>query len=395
MKIAILTSGIMPVPAVQGGAVENLIDFYLAYNEQHRLHDITVYSVWHPDTTKRNELKSTVNHYAYIKVTGLLAKLKKKFYQLTHKNEYYHYTIEYFLNEALQQIRHQQYDLLIIENRPGYALKVPQYTKAPIVLHLHNDFLNDTVPHAKAIYQAADRIVSVSDYITNRVKTLDSNSRKCVTVYNGIDLSLFSPTTAKHIDRSQLSLRPDDFVIIYSGRINREKGIFELIQAIKRLDNPRVKLLVIGSSFYGNATHDDPFIQELKQEASPLKERITFTGFIPYPDMPRYLALADIAVIPSQWEEPFGLTCLEAMAMKLPVITTRKGGIPEIACNDNAILLDTGKDFIPHLADAIQSLYQQPERRKSMSEASLRQAQRFSNIEYARKFFEAIVIIKE
>jgi glycosyltransferase involved in cell wall biosynthesis len=259
------------------------------------------------------------------------------------------------------------------------------------VLHLHNDFLNDTVPHAKAIYQAADRIVSVSDYITNRVKTLDSNSRKCVTVYNGIDLSLFSPTTAKHIDRSQLSLRPDDFVIIYSGRINREKGIFELIQAIKRLDNPRVKLLVIGSSFYGNATHDDPFIQELKQEASPLKERITFTGFIPYPDMPRYLALADIAVIPSQWEEPFGLTCLEAMAMKLPVITTRKGGIPEIACNDNAILLDTGKDFIPHLADAIQSLYQQPERRKSMSEASLRQAQRFSNIEYARKFFEAIM----
>ena len=45
MKIAILTSGILPVPAVQGGAVENLIDFYLAYNERQKLHDITVYSI--------------------------------------------------------------------------------------------------------------------------------------------------------------------------------------------------------------------------------------------------------------------------------------------------------------------------------------------------------------
>lgn len=43
MKIAILTSGILPVPAVQGGAVENLIDFYLDYNERNNLHDITVF----------------------------------------------------------------------------------------------------------------------------------------------------------------------------------------------------------------------------------------------------------------------------------------------------------------------------------------------------------------
>lgn len=39
MKIAILTSGILPVPAVQGGAVENLIDFYLEYNDRHQIHE--------------------------------------------------------------------------------------------------------------------------------------------------------------------------------------------------------------------------------------------------------------------------------------------------------------------------------------------------------------------
>ena len=81
MKIAILTSGIMPVPAVQGGAVENLIDFYLDYNNQHHLHNITVYCVSHPDVENLEAQESEVNHYIYIKVNTLWAKLKKVLYK--------------------------------------------------------------------------------------------------------------------------------------------------------------------------------------------------------------------------------------------------------------------------------------------------------------------------
>ena len=60
MKIAILTSGIQPIPAVQGGAVENLVDFYLEYNNQNKTHDITVYSVWHPEVKHHKALQSNV-----------------------------------------------------------------------------------------------------------------------------------------------------------------------------------------------------------------------------------------------------------------------------------------------------------------------------------------------
>lgn len=63
MKIAVLTSGRLPVPAVLGGAVENLIDFYLEYNDMHHLHDITVYSI------KSDKIKSpdtACNHYYYV-----------------------------------------------------------------------------------------------------------------------------------------------------------------------------------------------------------------------------------------------------------------------------------------------------------------------------------------
>ena len=60
MKIAILTCGMLPIPAVQGGAVENLIDYCLEYNDKYHLHDITVFSVFHPDTMDRSALKSIV-----------------------------------------------------------------------------------------------------------------------------------------------------------------------------------------------------------------------------------------------------------------------------------------------------------------------------------------------
>lgn len=84
MKIAILTSGIRAVPAVQGGAVENLVDFYLEYNDRHRLHDITVYSVWHPDAEQHPALKSEVNHYKYMKVDSFVSKIRKAIYKKRH-----------------------------------------------------------------------------------------------------------------------------------------------------------------------------------------------------------------------------------------------------------------------------------------------------------------------
>ena len=115
MRIAILTSGILSVPAVQGGAVENLIDFYLDYNDKNKLHDITIYSIWHPDVENHPALKSDSNHYIYIKVNGILPKLKKKLYKMKYGEEYYHYTIEYYLHEAIKDIRNKDFDIIIMD----------------------------------------------------------------------------------------------------------------------------------------------------------------------------------------------------------------------------------------------------------------------------------------
>ena len=393
MKIAILTSGILPLPAVQGGAVENLTDFYLEYNNQHRLHDITIYSVWHSDVERHPALQSTVNHYVYIKVTGLWAKLKKKWYQLTHHEEYYHYTIEFYLQEAIKDISRRSYDIILIENRPAYALKLKEVSNAKLVYHLHNEKLDSKSEKALDIYNAATCIITVSDYIKSRVLTINHYDEKTTTVYNGIDLHAFSSCNHS-INRNSIGLQEDDFVMVFSGRVTAEKGIMQLIEAMTLLqDLPRIKLLVIGSSFYGNDDNENSFAKALREKAAHLSDRIIFTGFIPYAQMPNYLQIADIAVIPSVWDDPFPTTVLEAQATGLPIISTRRGGIPEEVTEESAILLDTDECFVDNMATAIRDLYQHPEKRKALGQAGLLHSQYFNKERFAKDFFEALYII--
>ena len=392
MKIAILTSGILPIPAVKGGAVENLIDFYLDYNHRHKLHDITVYSVSDKMTEEHPALQSEVNHYHHIEIWSFWSKVRKHIYKMLHGQEYFHYTIEYYMEQAMKDILRQgDFDLIIIENRPAYSLKLASRTKAKLVCHLHNDFLNSKTKEAQSIYDALSRIITVSDYIGRRVKTIDPDSSKCITVNNGIDQSAFSPSIAQAIHRSDLGLQPNDFVLVFSGRMNEEKGIAELVQAMKLLhETPDIKLLVMGSSFFGDSSADSPFIRQLKADASQLRDRIVFTGFIPYSQVPNYLQLADVAVIPSMWDDPFPTSVLEAMCMGMPIITTARGGIPEEVTPENAVILPTDKAIVERMQTAILDLHDNREKCVQMGEASKRHSARFNRDRFAADFFQAL-----
>ena len=394
MKIAILTSGILPIPAVNGGAVENHIDFYLKYNHVHRLHEMTVFSIWDDKIKGHPALQSDINHYEYIKVTSWKAKIAKNLYNLLFGEKYYHYTIEYFFRKAWKRLQRNHYDIILLDNRPGYALdmRVPDSTK--LFLYLHNDLLNNTTKGYKEIYNKATRILTVSNYISSCVKTINPDDTKCFPILNGIDIQAFSPNIPSCITRSQLGLDEDDFVMVFSGRVTKEKGVSELIDVMIQLKQyEKIKLLIIGSSFYGDATREDSFIRTLKQKAETIKDRILFTGYIPYSQMPQYLKVSDIAVIPSLWDDPCPNTVLEAQAMGLPIITTRRGGIPEEVTEDNAILLTTDTDFKDRLKEAILLLYEQPGKRLQMSEEGIKNAQYYNKKRYAEDFFKGLALL--
>ena len=334
MKIAVLTSGFLPVPAVLGGAVENLIDYYLEYNNQHQLHDITVYSIAPPRSASIVNTPNT--HYHYIDTTSWWGRLKRHLYVRTHTVGYYNAYIEYFFHQALKNIAKKEYDVIILENRPGYAIPVSKVSKAKIIIHLHNDLLNRDSKDAKEICRVCHKVITVSNYIKGRVETIGAEI-PIETVYNGIDLERFYQATP--IDRKTLGFKEDDFIVVYSGRLIKEKGIEELIDAFIQLkDYPLIKLLILGGSFYG-ISQSNPFLDNLKKKCATIKSQIVFTSFIPYEQLPNYLKVGDVAVVPSMWEEPFGLTCVEAMAAGLPLIATNSGGIPEI-CKNAAHVID-------------------------------------------------------
>ena len=389
MKIAILTSGRLPVPAVMGGAVENLLDFCLAYNDTHRLHDITVYSMSHPQAEVHEATKSAINHYRFIDLHSFWSKVCKKIYTWLHGNEYYDSTTAYFLWRIIQDIKKEHYDLLLIENRPGYVLRLKPLG-VPMVIHQENDYLNDQVRQYQEIYDGTSLIINTSDYVTRCVRSINANDSKCVTVLNGIDTHRFYDAQPK--ERQALGLESEDFVIVYSGRLTPEKGILELIEAIgKTACRKHIKLLVIGASFYGNDTHRSPFTERLEKACQEIREQVIFTGFVDYQQIPSYLKMGNLAVVPSLWEEPFGLTVVEAMAAGLPLIATKSGGIPEI-CEGVATLVDR-EQLAEQLATAIDRLYNNPAMLKEMAEASLERSRQFDKDIYAEKYFSTLTTV--
>ena len=350
MRIAILTSGILPVPAVQGGAVENLIDFCLDYNNRHHLHHITVYSINHPKIKEVGVKDTEVNHYHFIDVNSWIAKI-------------------------------------LVENRPGYVIKLKEKASAKFVLHQENDFLNNRTLRGEEIYNAYNCIINTSSFVTQCVKTINPSDTKCKTVLNGIDAQKFFLATAH--DRRTIGLTNDDFVIVYSGRLNEEKGILQLLQAVKQIKTiSTLKLLIVGASSYGKDKKPTLFVKNLQQEADSIKDKVVFTGFIDYSQVPAYLKMADIAVVPSMWDEPFGLTVVEAMASGLPLITTRSGGIPEI-CEGVATIVER-EDIVNNLTNAIIDLYEHPQKRQQMSIASIERSKFFDKDIYAKNFFKAL-----
>lgn len=388
MKIAILTCGILPIPAVQGGAVENMIEFYLEYNNQKKCHDITIYSPWDPRISRNPVLSSDVNHFIFIDVSSFKSKLARRLYGYFHHNEYYNHYIEYYFERIYADLKKKKYDYIILENSPGHAYKLSKRGYNNIILHLNNDLLNSKSKYHDVIFNGLTKILTCSNFIKDRVSTIQQCS-KVQTLYNAIDVKRFLPKKKPTICRNIIGFDDHDFVIVYSGRINKDKGVSELIDAILSIkDLHNIKLMIIGGTFYGNEKNDDSFVESLKNKAETIKDKIVFTGFIPYNDIPDYLHLADTAVLPSMWDEPFGLTIVEALAAGLPLITTRSGGIPEI-CEGVATIVDR-KDIVNNLSAAILDLYKHPEKRQLMASASIERAKLFDKDTFTENFFAAL-----
>jgi glycosyltransferase involved in cell wall biosynthesis len=173
---------------------------------------------------------------------------------------------------------------------------------------------------------------------------------------------------------------------LYSGRVNRAKGIDLLLRTFINLPKSlNVKLLIIGSSIYGR-TLEDSFLEKLKGIANIKKEDVVFTGYINYDDVPMFHAISDIAVIPSMYNEAAGLVVIEAMSSGLPIIATDSGGIPELVSEDCSFIIRRSEHFVEDLEKSLEVLIRDKELRKSMGNNSYKRSILFGKDEYCNNF---------
>ena len=201
--------------------------------------------------------------------------------------------------------------------------------------------------HKKAL-AGVDRFVSVSQTAQEAFAqhARKVNLRKSVVIRESV---LPSPAPAVPVDvRRSLRVHDGQVLLIYHGRLSHDKGVGTLLRAVTQLDKSTYHLAIAGEG-------QPKAVKELKAFAiaNQLVGNVTFMGF--QKDMQHILAQADVSVLPSTQPEALGMTCLEAMMLGLPVITTDNGAQREyITDGRDGVLVPPG-DFM-RLATEIKTL---------------------------------------
>ncbi|CAN5335316.1 glycosyltransferase family 4 protein [soil metagenome] len=129
----------------------------------------------------------------------------------------------------------------------------------------------------------------------------------------------------READLAQIPRQEGEAVIGYVGRIVESKGLRTFAQALGQISALPWKLVVIGTGNF-----ETEFRELLK--ARHLTDRVTFLGYVPHDETPRYLSAFDMLVLPSEtqpnWKEQFGRVITESFACGTPVIGSDSGEIP-------------------------------------------------------------------
>ncbi|MBE9192369.1 glycosyltransferase family 4 protein [Gloeocapsopsis crepidinum LEGE 06123] len=157
--------------------------------------------------------------------------------------------------------------------------------------------------------------------------------KKIDIVHVGINWETYQPTSSLSTLKKQWGVSENTRVILYVGRIDKEKGIEVLIKAFALLvkSSTNTKLLIAGKPV-AHSTHEEGEIykKSLEQLAIDLgvAEYVNFLGHVT--NTTSIYQISDVTVVPSLWSEPFGRVIIESMACGTPVVASCTGGIPEI-----------------------------------------------------------------
>jgi glycosyltransferase involved in cell wall biosynthesis len=310
-------------------------------------YEITVFS-------PKRELKNFEIKDGNIKYYFLDAKYKTSFWADLFKSNWYQTLLGFFREIN----KNENFDLVISISSAGYPIilnkkKLKDEFKFKILTISHGtagsefqSLINEKIslprlllnfPYVfynilfkqRSFILGSDMVVCVSDYVKNELikETGDKNVNKFLTIFNG----------SRHEEYIKDFEKNGKLVLLFAGRVEKSKGVWEIIQSISDLD---VVLKIAG---------DGSLIEELKKyiQENKLEEKILLLGKLKYSDLVNFYKEADLLVSPSLRVEGFPMSIVEAMGYYLPIITTNIGG------NKDAVV-DSKNGFLISMGDVIE-----------------------------------------
>lgn len=395
-KIAFITPSLLPMPPVKGGAMETLVDHLLCCNEVHHDFEITVFCVG-DEQAREKAAGYRFTRFCYLPGETFFPKLNDLFVRGCRKLFHLELNPERaYAKRVTKALAREKYDLIIVENQPAFLSLVRKVSpRTSLWLHLHNHPDNFGKEGIAELLRC-DGVLAVSDFIRREALRLAPlRAKQVLTFPNCVDTGRFDSSQyqqEREKIRDRFGIRDNDVVLMYSGRLTEEKGVGKLMEAFLQVDDPRLKLMLVGSDWYGS-NGNTPFINQLQKLAGEAPKRVFLTGFIPFSEMPYYYAAADICAVPSVCEEASGLTVLEALAAGRPLIATDVGGIPENLSEDCAVVVPRDGKMVYTMAEAIRALKDDGELRRRMGEAGKKLVEARGIGQYYESFREILTEI--
>ncbi|WPS89756.1 glycosyltransferase family 4 protein [Brevibacillus halotolerans] len=373
MRIAIISPGPFSVPPVRGSSVELDID-----EVSKRLalsHDIEIYT-------------RTCEDYPRSELDGRI-----KYIRLSYHGQ------KSYMKQVASRIKKNKPDLILIENRPSFVSIVRKACKdIPIVLNMHSHvFASRKVIsplRMKKVKKQVDCFITNSNYLRQYlIKKHGISTQKIHAVHLGVDVPTYSLSKEgqKIISekRESLGYQPHHRVMMYAGRLMREKGVHLLIHAFEQIAkrDQHARLLIVGGKGYGN-NEENKYVRYLKNLATPLKEKVRFVNFIPSKQMPEWYHICDVVATPSVWNEPFCRVNIEGMAAGKPILTTTKGGIGEVVEHNETGYLIPPKEWVKTIPDLWEQMWNSASFFTTFGSRSILRASEFTWEKTANEYME-------
>ena len=329
-------------PRIIGGLGTYAVELTKQYVEQG--HDVVVFTLnpgrqllthelWRGISIHRPQITDLSSVFPLF-VTEDLRKWGENLQSFCDVFSYNHLSASKFVNELIRK-KQEKYDIVAVHDwlsAPSGLIVKKELPQMPVVYHVHSTEQQRSQSQGSEVIRfferqmadTADTVVTVSYAMKDYIGSIGYPKDKIRVAWNGVDPDKYSLASVKLSEietlKQKYKIKPGEQVLLFVGRLTRVKGVANLVQAMPQVLSvfPKTRLVIlgVGEEYAG--------LVQLTIRLG-IADKVSFrTEFIPEHERIVHYAMSDVCVFPSI-TEPFGIVCLEAMAMGKPVVVGARG----------------------------------------------------------------------